>query len=458
MSNNHKSDTARSSQAPRGAKPANRDSRDNRPQRDERPRQPRRPYLEDHSYQGNHAFGDSDLLAKNLRELKRQEYKTKQRDELSPVSSFAPMPPVSRIGRPGVDHINTSCWPQDDLSAAFSVNNAIPFDFPPLGVKISTLFHLFVYLYQGARQTTTLMSSKSQAGQVSLQNGPVTYTNRYAIFAYAVYLKLLQTPVLQDVAKSTTLPFDYYVLARHDGRQERRRVAESSIIAAAFKEARLAVKKDRPMNLVPFFDLDYQVELEEIRDHAERFASCVNLINVACLTAKGRLTRAQEQAAANQANKVKPKDEEGSAAPTAVVDASVTDYKVMGGDWSKATPEQVAAAEEAVVGSLLYREEDAATQALPVTPEATANVEKTSLFDPANYGTLTPVPVSDSANTDPQQLTVTPAAEAAATELSPAQAATPAEVVIPPDETPAPQDRTIVLDAFAAPAATEVAR
>lgn len=456
MSNNHKSDTARSSQAPRGAKPANRDNRDNRAQRDERPRQPRRPYLEDQSYQGNHAFGDSDLLAKNLRELKRQEYKTKQRDELSPVSSFAPMPSVSRIGRPGVDHINTSCWPQDDLSAAFSVNNAIPFDFPPLGVKIPTLFHLFVYLYQGARQTTTLMSSKSQAGQGSLQNGPVTYTNRYAIFAYAVYLKLLQTPVLQDVAKSTTLPFDYYVLARHDGRQERRRVAESSIIAAAFKEARLAVKKDRPMNLVPFFDLDYQVELEEIKDHAERFASCVNLINVACLTAKGRLARAQEQAAANKAGKGKPKDEEGSAAPTDVVDASVTDYKAMGGDWSKATPEQTAAAEEAVVGSLLYRE-DAAAQALPAAPEANAGTGVAAVMGFAASLDAS-APAMDSANADPQQLTMTPAAEVAATESSPAEAATPAEVVIPPDETPAPQDRTIVLDAFAAPAATEVAR
>lgn len=261
----------------------------------------------------NNPFKTPELQAR-LRSLKRAEYTSKSREDLSPSHTFPPcLAPIHSIGQPGAHHINTARWSEDDLSRVFSLANSIPFHFEPIGLQLSSLFHLYAFLFAGGRQVTTLMIRDAAALDSLVRGKPGVMVNRFAIFAYAVYQKISQTPDLKAIAQSTTAPFDYYILARErrEAPATRRRIYESGIISAAFEEARKAVKNDTFPNLVPFFDLDYQLNLEEITDQEERVKYMLDLIEEACAPIREKAKKVEEnmkQAPKRKADKQQPAD------------------------------------------------------------------------------------------------------------------------------------------------------
>lgn len=231
----------------------------------------------------NTPFNTPQMQAR-LRSLKRQEYAIKSREDLSPAHAFpGRLRPINAIGQPGLAHINTARWTSDDISRVFSLANPIPFVFEPFGIQISSLFHLYAFLFTGGRQVTHLLATNTATLDQLVHGRPSPMVNRFAIFAYAVYCKIAGSPDLSAIAASTKAPFDYYINGRDgNGGSQPRRVYESAIVSFAYEEARYAVANNTQPELTQFFDLDYQLELEEIEDKDLRRARAMELIKQVC--------------------------------------------------------------------------------------------------------------------------------------------------------------------------------
>lgn len=115
----------------RNAKNINNSQRKPERTNDNRQNKPaQKPALTNHRNQMHNNPLATPALQAHLRSLKRAEYATKSREDLSPSHSFpAHLRPVHAIGAPGIGHINTARWTEDDLSRVFSLANSIPFHF-----------------------------------------------------------------------------------------------------------------------------------------------------------------------------------------------------------------------------------------------------------------------------------------------------------------------------------------
>ena len=351
-----------------------RNAKNNNPQRkpertnDTRQNKPaQKPALTNHRNQMHNNPLATPALQAHLRSLKRAEYATKSREDLSPSHSFpAHLRPVHAIGAPGIGHINTARWTEDDLSRVFSLANSIPFHFSLFDLKITSLFHMYAFLFDGARQATHLMARDTTKLDDLVRGKPQVLANRFAIFAYAVYEKIAQTPDLTAITQSTTAAFDYYINTRGQNDQSvKRRIYESSIISAVYEEARIAVKKAKPMNLLPFFDLDFQIQLEEVQDPEKRHQLALELLEQACAPIREKIKKVEANMK-NVANKTTGKKQSNAA------------NNAVGGDLSVSTTDKAAdSVEDTSINPLIYTE--------PVAKPA-------------------PV-ISENANTDPSDLT-----------------------------------------------------
>jgi hypothetical protein len=190
--------------------------------------------------------------------------------------------------------------------------------------------------------------------------------NRFAIFAYAVYEKIAQTPDLTAIAQSTTAAFDYYINTRGQNDQSvKRRIYESSIISAVYEEARIAVKKAKPMNLLPFFDLDFQIQLEEVQDPQARHQLALELLEQACAPIREKIKKVEANMK-NVANKAAGKKQMSATGNVAGGDLEVPAV-------DKATDSD----EDTSINPLIYTESEA--KPAPVISES-ANTDPSDLF------------------------------------------------------------------------------
>lgn len=362
-------------------------------------------------------------LQAHLRSLKRVEYKSKTREELTPSHTFpAHLNSIQSIGQPGRDHINTARWTEDDLSGVFSLANGIPFDFSLFDVKIATLFHVYAFLWCGARQPTTLFARDSSSLDSLVRGKPEVLANRFAIFAYAVYQKISQTPDLCAIAQSTNVPFDYYITSRerNDKAGGRRRIYESGVISAAFEEARIAVKKDTYPNLLPFFDLDYQIELEEISDPEARHIRCMELLQQTCAPLREKIKKVE-------ANMKAP--------------APVKGPKKARGETSNVVIQD----EASHIDTTKPQAEQADGERVPGAPIPDRGADFDGVVEPTDFTAMIPVNVSRDA--DGKQVVT-------AVEIGDAVEVSTNANTDPGEQAPVPQEdegQVVVLDAFKAP-------
>lgn len=326
-----------------------------------------KPALTNHRNQMHNNPLATPALQAHLRSLKRAEYATKSREDLSPSHSFPThLRPVHAIGAPGIGHINTARWTEDDLSRVFSLANSIPFHFSLFDLKITSLFHMYAFLFDGARQATHLMARDTSKLDDLVRGNPQVLANRFAIFAYAVYEKIAQTPDLTAIAQSTTAAFDYYINTRGQNDQSvKRRIYESSIISAVYEEARIAVKKAKPMNLLPFFDLDFQIQLEEVQDPQARHQLALELLEQACAPIREKIKKVEANMK-NVANKAAGKKQMSATGNVAGGDLEVPAV-------DKATDSD----EDTSINPLIYTESEA--KPAPVISES-ANTDPSDLF------------------------------------------------------------------------------
>lgn len=340
----------------------------------------------------NNPLGTPALQA-HLRSLKRAEYKNKSREELSPSHNFQTrLRDIRHIGRPGLDHINTARWTEDDLSTVFSLANPIPFHFEPFDTKITSMFHMYAFLFSGARQVLHLMTSNASSLDSLVRGKPAVVTNRFAIFAYAVYCKIAQNPDLTAVAQSTTAPFDYYIVKRsqtNPGSMVRSRIYESAVIAGAFEEARKAVIKGEFPNLVPFFDLDYQLDLEEITNKAERVERMKALLEEACAPIREKIKNLESKKTAPK----KAADASAKQQPTPASESNTGAEAVA----------QAPAEDAGLFNQLVYKGEPAPSQTAADAESGIALEQAVQSAQPTTAA-ATETPVSTSANTDPSDL------------------------------------------------------
>lgn len=150
------------------------------------------------------------------------------------------LPPTTRIGADGVEHINIYQLGKTELGRALSPYTHLPFKHCKFG-SFASLEGFWHYIKSDARddRMRTLYGFKARTVGDTIPAGNTE--NFKAIVMDANYQKIKSYPALLDAVKESTLPFDMYYL-HHNDDDVRIRVPSAMWVVPGFEEIRRAIK------------------------------------------------------------------------------------------------------------------------------------------------------------------------------------------------------------------------